>query len=181
MEQVTSPDLQILLRRSLTEILRQGISLLNQIDDFHYASAEDNSRSGVGGHFRHCLEFVECFFAGIESGIVDYDRRARNYRLETERSYAVAEFERMITTIGVFSYPQGKNQLLVKPEDAADEDLWCESSIERELEFLRSHTIHHFSLVAFKLRALGIDVPSEFGVAPSTLRFWEQKVYSQAQ
>ena len=73
------------------------------------------------------------------------------------------------------SLPAGEKVLFVKPEDVADKDFWCASSIERELEFLQSHTIHHYALIGFKLRAFGFDLPVEFGVAPSTLRFWNRQ------
>nr|MBA2621572.1 hypothetical protein [Acidobacteriota bacterium] len=130
----------------------------------------------VGGHFRHCLEFVNCFLAGIAAGRVDYDSRQRNHLIETRREYARAEYARTIRALDEFSPPEAKNTILVKPEGLArDEDFWCASSIERELEFLRSHTIHHYALINFKLRALNFDVPPEFGVAPSTLRFWKQE------
>lgn len=172
-------DLQNLLAQSVREILRQGVDLLGDIDDRLYRAAETNAFAdggAVGGHFRHCLEFVNCFLSGIENGRVDYDKRARNQRVENERLYAIAEFTQTIRRLEDLSLPKAGNFLLVKPEDfSGDDDFWCESSIERELEFLQSHTIHHYALIAFKLRALGFPVSAEFGVAPSTLRFWKRE------
>ncbi len=55
--------------------------------------------------------------------------------------------------------------------DAADESSWATSSVERELQFLRSHTVHHFALIAVILRLSGLEPGEEFGVAPSTLRY----------
>jgi hypothetical protein len=40
----------------------------------------------------------------------------------------------------------------------------------RELEFLLSHTVHHYAIVAILCRLQGIAVDDGFGVAPSTLR-----------
>ena len=57
--------------------------------------------------------------------------------------------------------------LMGKPE-------WVWSSGLRELDFLQSHTIHHFALIAYKLEALGIEVEDNFGVAPSTLKYWKE-------
>jgi hypothetical protein len=37
------------------------------------------------------------------------------------------------------------------------------------LQFLLSHTVHHFALMALILRAQGADPGDDFGVAPSTL------------
>ena len=48
------------------------------------------------------------------------------------------------------------------------------SSLARELQFLTSHTIHHFAVIALILRAMDVEVDREFGVAPSTLRYWTE-------
>jgi uncharacterized damage-inducible protein DinB len=173
-------NLQKLLAQNLAEILRQGVDLLNETDDAVYTRAENGAFGGaVGGHFRHCLEFVNCFLNGIETGRVDYDSRTRDQRIETNREYAIAEFMRAVESLEKISFGTVGNFLLVKPEDAAgendNEEFWCASSIERELEFLQSHTIHHYALIGFKLRAFGFPVAAQFGVAPSTLRFWRQR------
>jgi hypothetical protein len=175
----TNLNLQNLLTRKLAEILCQGVNLLGEIDDCLYTKPESGAfvdGGAVGGHFRHCLEFVNCFLAGVENGKIDYDRRERNQQIETMRECALAEYTRTIEALENFAPEAVENSLLVKPEDAAgDADFWCASSIERELEFLQSHTIHHYALVAFKLRAFGFPVAAEFGVAPSTLRFWNKQ------
>ena len=168
----TEISLQNLLAENCAEILRQGVSLLENIGDAEF-SANGAFGGAIGGHFRHCLEFVDCFLAGIEGGKVDYDRRARNLRLETDRCSAIAGFRETVEQLQIFSVKDAAKTLFVRPEDSpAEADFWCESSIERELEFLTSHTIHHYALIAFKLRAMHREVPPEFGVAPSTLRFW---------
>ena len=45
-----------------------------------------------------------------------------------------------------------------------------ESSINRELQYLQAHTIHHYALVALLLKTRGENPPSDFGFAPSTLQ-----------
>jgi hypothetical protein len=47
---------------------------------------------------------------------------------------------------------------------------FMESSISRELQVLSSHTVHHFALIAITLRMHGVEIESDFGMAPSTLR-----------
>lgn len=170
-------DLQKLLARNVAEILRQGADLLNAIDDAAYTRAEKDAYQdgAIGGHFRHCLEFVNCFLDGIVGGRIDYDQRTRNQRIETNREYAAGEFNKTIERLENLQISDAENQLFVKPEDIAGEDFWCASSIERELEFLQSHTIHHYALIGFKLRSFGFELPPEFGVAPSTLRFWRRE------
>jgi hypothetical protein len=173
----TNANLQNLLTLKVAETLRQGVDLLEKADDSTYTKVEKSAYAdggAIGRHFRHCLEFVNCFLTGIENGRVDYNRRERNHLLETNRKYAIAEYGRTIQILENLTLPEDGNALLVKPEDTTDdEDYWCASSIERELDFLQSHTIHHYALIGFKLRAFGFKLSAEFGVAPSTLRFWK--------
>jgi hypothetical protein len=56
-------------------------------------------------------------------------------------------------------------------QDAA---CWGRSSAERELQFLLSHTVHHYALIALMLRTQGYEPGAEFGVAPSTLAYWKE-------
>lgn len=178
----TKTNLQNLLTENLAGILRQGADLLSDMDDALYTRTEQSAYAdggAVGGHFRHCLEFVNEFLAGLETGRVDYDKRTRNHEIETNRTYAIQEYNETVQRLENLLLPITRKGLLVKPEDVAgesgSEDFWCASSIERELEFLQSHTIHHYALIGFKLRAFGFKLPEEFGVAPSTLRFWAEQ------
>lgn len=175
----TNLNLQNLQTRKLAEILRQGIILLAEIDDSLYTKSDNGAYvdgGAVGGHFRHCLEFVNCFLAGVGNGRIDYERRERNHQIETVREYAMAEYTRTVEALEDFDLEILDNSLLVKPEIATDDtDFWCASSIERELEFLQSHTIHHYALIAFKLRVFGFPVEANFGVAHSTLRYWSER------
>jgi hypothetical protein len=52
----------------------------------------------------------------------------------------------------------------------------CASTVARELQFLLSHTVHHYALIALILRLQGFEPGEEFGVAPSTLAHWRREV-----
>jgi hypothetical protein len=52
---------------------------------------------------------------------------------------------------------------------------WSHSTVRRELQFLLSHTVHHFALIAVLLERFEIAVPDDFGIAPSTLRYWQEQ------
>lgn len=52
---------------------------------------------------------------------------------------------------------------------------WSDSSVKRELQFLVSHTVHHYALIKELLRREGFDPGAEFGVAPSTLQARDQQ------
>src|ERR1051326_2086523 len=48
---------------------------------------------------------------------------------------------------------------------------WRPSSTGRELQFLCSHTVHHYALIKLLLDGSGIDLGVEFGMAPSSLAY----------
>jgi hypothetical protein len=47
--------------------------------------------------------------------------------------------------------------------------MWSGTSVGRELQFLVSHTVHHYAVIAAMLRPQGVEPGADFGVAPSTL------------
>jgi len=60
---------------------------------------------------------------------------------------------------------------------AADRTEWRRPTTLRELQFLFSHTIHHYALIANLLVMQGVEIGrdhSGFGVAPSTLEYWKE-------
>ncbi len=48
------------------------------------------------------------------------------------------------------------------------------STVGRELQFLVSHTVHHFAIIAVMHSSQGIELPPDFGIAPSTLKYQRQ-------
>ena len=158
-------------------LLEQGASLLGELDDHVYAAIPTEiSQSGIGAHLRHCLDFYGSFLRGIESGKVDYDLRERNELIETSRCAALAKIREMVDQLHRVCLGRDV-ELLVKRENEHSflPSAWDRSSAQRELQFLFSHTVHHYALINVILRLQGIQPASDFGVAPSTLKFWQSK------
>jgi uncharacterized damage-inducible protein DinB len=161
------------------QILEQGAQLIRRLGDETFARCLDNPYSGgVGAQFRHCLDFYECFLDGIGEGAIDYNRRERDPGLETDRGYALAKTQSICQALGQLTRDQAGRQLQVCAEQASSETpRWSDSSAGRELQFLISHTVHHYAVVAILLRLQGCDAAAEnpdFGVAPSTLAHWKE-------
>lgn len=164
---------QKILVNQCAAILRQGVDLIENLTDEAFTRGEGGKKSSVGTHFRHNLDFVTNFLRGLETGKLDYNARERNLRVETDRSYAASRFREAIFRLENLMPVDLAKKILVRSETV--ENLWCESSPARELEFLQSHTIHHYALIQTKLAASGFAVPTDFGVAPSTLEFWKSQ------
>ncbi len=156
------------------QLLEQAADLLAQLDDDLYSLPPIGlAKSGVGGHVRHCLDFYSSFLNGMNQGKIDYDSRSRDLETEQDRLKAMSRIEGTISQLREVGGDQNL-PLLVKLE-GENSPGWCQSSIGRELQFLLSHTVHHYALIAMLLRIKGFDPPPEFGIAPSTLKHWRAK------
>ena len=154
-------------------VLRQGIYLIESLDDAIFIQRETSEKASVGTHFRHNLDFAANFLRGVETGKLDYNERERNLEVETNRQFAISQFRVAVEKLENLTPEMLERKILVRSETI--ESLWCESSARRELEFLQSHTIHHYALIQAKLASFGYEVPNDFGVAPSTLEFWKSR------
>ena len=160
-----------LLKTLADELLRAAELIENISDDVYRKRA--NGAGSVGEHFRHNLDFFNAFLKGIESGKLDYNRRERDVKVEENRLYAANLFAETVYVLRELPVEFSGKKVLVRSEINAD--FWLESSAMRELEFLHSHTVHHHALIAVKLNSSGIQTANDFGVAPSTLKFWAKE------
>jgi hypothetical protein len=159
-------------------VLRQGAALIEQITDAVYANAKPPMmESGVGGHIRHCIDFYGCFLSSFKTGRINYVLRQRSPLVETNRRLAVAEIEKIIVRLSPLTADDLRRDVRVIAEELPASLVagrWSRSSVERELQALLGHTIHHYAMVALALRLQDVEPGAEFGVAPSTLAYWRR-------
>lgn len=154
------------------QLLRQAAELLRGLDDQVYAEGGRGPESSpVGIHFRHMIDHYQAFFAGLPEGRIDYDARQRQTPMETERRLALATILGLALDIERIDHAMGAREVQVSSRSAGDssEPDWSRTTIKRELQFLVSHTVHHFALIRPLLLREGITVDEQFGYAPSTL------------
>ncbi len=161
-----------LLAEAVAAELLRGNELVDKIRDEVYRD-RGKAAGSIGSHIRHNLDFVDCFLRGLADSRIDYSARLRDEKTENDKAYAAGRVLEAAHLLVAAIATCSEEDLLVRSE--LDGSLWHRSSLERELEFLLSHTVHHYALVAEKLRVRGIAVPKDFGVAPSTLEFWKSK------
>lgn len=154
--------------------LGQAIELLGSLDAERYARPQPACfNSSTGGHLRHVLEHYTSFLRGLRTGVIDYEARARDPRIENDPEHAARRTGAIQAELALLGAVTGNRRLRVRSECAREGDAepWGDSCALRELEFLLSHTIHHFALIAVICSLGGHGVLEDFGVAPSTLRF----------
>lgn len=160
------------LIRANCRLLLQGRDLLLAHSQSSYSKADGLTfGSSIGTHMRHVLDHYSSFLDGCETGVVDYDNRERGTDVESLRAAAIAEIDRLVDALGS---AEGKNdsELSVRvSSDALEAESSSRSSYARELQFLVSHTVHHFAIIAIASRMQGVPPETSFGVAPSTLKY----------
>ena len=153
-------------------LLEQCAEVLEQVPVEVYAAPDARCLgSCVGGHVRHCLEHYASFIDGLDAGRIDYERRARDCRLQADRNAARQALRQTASALarGLTFAALDRPVQVVAEGETSDGDVTA-STVGRELAFLLSHTIHHCALIAVMLRLRGIDTPAGFGLAPSTIR-----------
>ncbi len=157
----------------------RGISLLERMDDDLYtASLEASHGAAIGGHMRHNIDHYRSLLDRPASGHVDYDARERNPLLETSSRMAMEALEKISSDLAQLEGQNLDASVLVKTDTGSHADgadaIWGSSSLRRELQFLISHTIHHYALIGVICRLRGFELPDDFGVAPSTILYRAQ-------
>jgi uncharacterized damage-inducible protein DinB len=152
-------------------LLRQGLALLGKLNPDAYATPVPACfHSTPGAHFRHVIDHYQGLFRDLADGRLDYERRARSPDLEASPMCAAEALQGIMD--GLSSLPaQADRPLALRAETSGlARPEWAATSLRRELEFILSHTVHHYALIAVMCRLLGIETDPEFGLAPSTLR-----------
>lgn len=151
-------------------VIQQGVDLIGTM------TAENYSRriqlcynASVGGHMRHILEHYQAFVRGLDDGEIAYEKRVRDPLVENDPSYAGGLLESIAQQLSSLADSLGNRTLHYCAETT--EGITSATTVLRELEFLLSHTIHHYALVAVMARLQGYEPEATFGIAPSTLKF----------
>lgn len=154
--------------------LEQSLELLSRLDSEQYnAPCPSCFNSTVGGHIRHNVDHYLSFAQGLSSGRIDYDARLRNSRIEQDADYAASVLREIQGDLKALESMDLRRTVEIKMDCGSvveDADAWSPSSLRRELQFLLSHTVHHFALIAVICQHHGVVLAKHFGVAPSTLK-----------
>lgn len=133
------------------------------------------SGASVGMHARHIIEFYQSLLTqSIDNSIIDYSKRQRDIRLQTQVDYWVFTISQIINQLENLDDTVINTPLSILSE--SEDNMPIKSSLGRELHYNLEHTIHHAALIKIGLLSMNPEwhIPSSFGVAPSTLRYQAQ-------
>ena len=157
------------LQQAIRAIFGQLTNLLDQLTPAQYIHpGKLLSQSSIGQHVRHVIELFTCLEDGYASGTVNYEKRKRDRRIETEKALAVAMLETIVAGL------DKENRFLrleATYNDAHDEPLQFDTNYYREIAYNLEHAIHHMALIKVGIGEVSnMAMPDTFGVAPSTLK-----------
>ncbi len=113
----------------------------------------------------------QCLINQYESGTIDYDKRVRDKKIETDIEFALRSIDEI-----VFSLAK-PNKKLVLSQFISVEQLRIETDFQRELLYNLEHCIHHQALIKVAvLQFDSVEINDTFGIAPSTLEYRKQCV-----
>jgi hypothetical protein len=149
--------------RSLNELT----DLLNQLSDEVF-SAKCAALSGatIGEHTRHIIEMFQCLEKFYDGGIINYDLRERNNRIQTSTEFALISIRQIQKSL------DKPNKELILHQIIEGENISICSNYHRELLHNLEHCIHHQALLKVAVLPLqNIKIDADFGVARSTIAY----------
>ena len=188
------------------QLINDNINVLTQLRDFisglpcgDYTQDNQLLDSGtIGAHIRHIIEHYDALLKAAQSVtrtsstklVIDYDDRARNSQLERHATKARSEIERVCAALTYFplidseaklhnndlSQPVSMTTAIRCSTNVNMDSAAINSTLQRELVFLHSHTTHHMAIIRILATALGHNVDKGFGKAASTQQFENQNL-----
>lgn len=151
-------------------VLVQLIESLNKLNYDEYThKIEPLNNSSIGEHVRHIIELFQQLELGYNTGVLNYDARKRDERIQQNLDFAIESIAKIVESI---TKENKKIQLITLFTD--NENL-IETNYYRELMYNLEHCIHHQALLKIGFNYLGIDkLPEDYGVAKSTLIYRKQ-------
>lgn len=153
-------------------MLGRLVSFLEQISDADYQQQLTIfNGSSLGEHTRHIIEFYQCLIYRRGVIVVSYDLRERKQLLQQSTEAAIAALAHI--TADVDSLELDTPLLLeINPDTKESAPQQIVTNLHRELHYVLDHAIHHMALIKIGVYTAmpHIKLPTDFGVAPSTIR-----------
>ncbi len=158
------------MKKNIEPVLLQLIDMLHQLSDVEYnAPSSLLNKGSVGTHTRHIIELFQCLVNGYQTGIVNYDDRKRDKKIETDR-FLAAQLLRGI--VDEMDKPDRLLKLKGLFSEQENEELLIDTNFFREAVYNLEHSIHHMALIRVGINEVAsIKISEDFGVAASTIQY----------
>jgi hypothetical protein len=127
--------------------------------------------ASIGKHLRHILDGFQTVWQGNEEKQISFDCRQREYSLENDPNAAI---ERLNTLENNFSTCDWQKKIFLQSDfstEGEERPFLTETTLQREMIYAIEHALHHLFIIRIGVeQTFEVRFPSEFGVAPATLR-----------
>jgi hypothetical protein len=160
----------MILKQPIKHVFVQLSESLKQITDVEYTQpSKILFNATIGQHVRHVIELFLCLEKGYDEGTVNYEKRKRDYKIETDKTFAIDLLKDIY-----YRLDRPNIDIILEAEDYTDiaEVVAVPSNYYRELAYNLEHTIHHMALIRVGINEVSsVTLPDEFGVAYSTIKY----------
>ena len=163
----------MLLKKPIQHVFIQLNDVIGRLTDEEYSKpSKILFHATIGQHVRHIIELFQCLANGYSEGIVNYERRKRDYRIETDRLFAAQQIREIYKNL-----ERPNKEMILEAEDYGDslETVSVPSNYYREIAYNLEHAIHHMALIRVGVNEISdVELSEDFGVAYSTLKYRQQ-------
>jgi hypothetical protein len=160
------------LTQACSNILSQLKDVIEQLDTDQFTHPSVAlSHASIGQHLRHTLEFFLCLERGYQTGVINYDKRAHDKAVESDRDLALATIDRIDSFIHIMNHERTLKLEVNYGIDIEINEVLPTTS-RRELVYNIEHAVHHMALMKIGIREIAPEIilPHDFGIAASTIR-----------
>jgi hypothetical protein len=161
------------LQHAVNNVFVQLTDTINQLSEKEYSQPCNSLfNNTIGQHVRHIIELFQCLEGGYDSGVINYEKRKRDMLIETDKELA----KTLLLQIHAELNRDNKDLVLEATYDEhSDKFINIATNYHREIAYNLEHTIHHMALIRVGLTEVAkIELPENFGVASSTVKFRNQ-------
>lgn len=158
------------LQQAIANVFVQLNDSLDQLSSEQYVQpVQLLSNATIGQHVRHIIELFICLENGYNDGIVNYEKRKRDYAIESNKAFAVQLLHSIVAGLGK------PNKILILEagyDDLSEDVVTIETNYLREVVYNLEHAVHHMALIRVGITSLSeIVLPEGYGVASSTIKY----------
>ena len=158
------------LQQAIKNIFVQLNESISQLSNEQYIKPSNVLfNATIGQHVRHIIELFLCLDKGYDTGIVNYEKRKRDYTIETNKQLALDLLHKIAVDID-----KADKKLLLEAsyDELSDEFILIETNYFREVIYNLEHTVHHMALIRVGITEVSqVTLPEGYGVASSTLKY----------
>lgn len=157
-------------QQAIKNVFIQLTDSLSQLSDEQYHQpSKVLFNATIGQHVRHVIELFICLNNGYETGTVNYEKRKRDIRIETDKLFA-CDLLQMIAA----NLDKADKELLLEAayDEQSDDTITVHTNYYREIIYNLEHTVHHMALIRVGINDVSsINLPEGFGIASSTIKY----------